>query len=177
MAIWQQFFYFHNLFSIETFFQNLWKIDFWLHIFQSIFDIWFIQVFFWWNFKFWFYSNRNIRDFLEKIFANFWKSKYDNGVFSFISWNLSRNRKEAKKEKTCKKGDQNNTHLAVNFFLWSNFKKTVFRICTRNSPCFGNIIHCPPHNLRRFSKKRMLPFRKFLTKKMWFKSAKLKPRS
>ena len=123
MAIWQQFFYFHNLFTIDFFFRDLWKINFWLHILQIVFDIWFIQVIFWRNIRFWFYSNRIIRDFLEKIFANFWKSKYDNGVFSFISWNLSRNRKEAKKEKTCKKGDQNNTHLAVNFFLWSNFKK------------------------------------------------------
>ena len=116
MAIWQQFFYFHNLFTIDFFFRDLWKINFWLHILQIVSDIWFIQVIFWRNIRFWFYSNRIIRDFLEKIFANFWKSKYDNGVFSFISWNLSRNRKEAKKEKTCKKGDQNNTHLAVNFF-------------------------------------------------------------
>ena len=103
MAIWQKNFYLYNLFTIETFFRNLWKIKFWLHSFQSIFDIWFIQVIFWWNFRFWFYSNRNIRDFLKKMFANFWKFKSDNGVFSFISWNLSRNRKEAKKEKTCKK--------------------------------------------------------------------------
>ena len=119
-------------------------------------------------------------------FFSVWR--YDTKIWWFFDIQISKqciffhqlkieqieNRKEeVKKEKIEKKSSK-----ILRIWRWifcANFQNCLNLI--RLPPCFGSIIHYPLLNLRQFLRKRMLLFLKYLTKRMWFKSAKIKPRS